>query len=211
MILLFLKGLLIGLAIAAPVGPIGVLCIRRTLAEGRATGFVSGLGAATADAFYGAVAGFGLTLVSVFLQGQEFWFRLIGGAFLGYLGVRTFFLAKPADQATTPNSNSNSNSKLKLLAAYLSTLFLTITNPATILSFIAVFGALRVGVGADYVSAGTVVAGVFVGSALWWLTLSIGVGVLRAKFDANAMRWVNRISGLILAGFGVGSLISLIA
>ena len=118
MLVLFFKGLLIGFSIAAPVGPIGVLCIRRTLAESRATGFVSGLGAATADAFYGAVAGFGLTLVSVFLQGQEFWFRLIGGAFLGYLGVRTF-LAKPADQATTPNSNSNS--KLKLLAAYLST------------------------------------------------------------------------------------------
>ena len=85
------------------------------------------------------------------------------------------------------------------------------TNPATILSFIAVFGVLRVGVGADYVSAGTVVAGVFVGSALWWLTLSIGVGVLRAKFDANAMKWMNRISGFILTGCGVGALISLIA
>jgi threonine/homoserine/homoserine lactone efflux protein len=213
--LLFLKGLLIGFSIAAPVGPIGVLCIRRTLAEGRATGFVSGLGAATADAFYGVVAGFGLTLVSVFLQGQGFWFRLIGGAFLGYLGVRTF-LAKPADSSRMQSAPAATtrlvdHPTIQLLAAYLSTLFLTITNPATILSFIAVFGVLRVGMGTDYVSAGMVVAGVFSGSALWWLMLSISVGVLRAKFDANAMKWVNRISGLILTGFGVGALISLIA
>lgn len=208
MILLFLKSLLIGLSIAAPVGPIGVLCIRRTLAEGRAAGFASGLGAATADGFYGAVAGFGLTLVSVFLQGQEFWLRLIGGAFLGCLGVRTL-LARPAGEAAAPDSNSRP--RLKLLAAYLSTLFLTITNPATILSFIAVFGVLRVGMGSDYVSAGAVVAGVFAGSALWWLTLSIGVGALRAKFDASAMRWVNRISGAVLTGFGMVALLSLIA
>jgi len=206
MIFLFLKSILIGFSIAAPVGPIGVLCIRRTLAEGRPTGFVSGLGAATADAFYGAVAGFGLTLVSSFLLGQTFWLRLIGGAFLLYLGVRTFLTKPAAEAATVSNSNSNS----KLFTAYLSTFALTITNPATILSFVAVFGVLRIGLAADYGAAGTMVAGVFAGSALWWLSLSIGVGFFRSRFNAAAMAWVNRLSGVIIGGFGLAALVSLI-
>src|SRR5690242_13032805 len=132
----WLRGLLLGFSIAAPVGPIGVLCIRRTLADGRVVGFVSGLGAATADAFYGAVAGFGLTVISALLIEQRFWLRLIGGGFLLYLGVRTV-LARPAERAASAGGKG-------LAGAYGSTLFLTLTNPLTILSFAAIFAGLGV-------------------------------------------------------------------
>jgi threonine/homoserine/homoserine lactone efflux protein len=203
-----LRGLLIGVSIAAPVGPIGVLCIRRTLAEGRVTGLVSGLGAATADALYGCIAGFGLTFISGMLVRQQFWFRLGGGLFLCYLGVKTF-LAGPVKD-TTPARRDNPAGG-RLLRAYGLTFFLTLTNPVTILSFAAVFAGLGLaGAGRDYVSAAVMVGGVFLGSALWWLTLSGGVSMLRKKFSLAAMRWVNRLSGIVIAGFGMFSLFSLI-
>ncbi|HLF02759.1 MAG TPA: LysE family transporter [Anaerolineales bacterium] len=208
----FIKGLLLGFSIAAPVGPIGVLCIRRTLAEGRAAGFVSGLGAATADAAYGAIAGFGLTFISAFLLDQSLWLKLIGGGFLIYLGTRTFIVRPVAQsQETSDSSLRLPSSNLRLLSAYLSTLGLTLTNPATILSFVAVFAGLGVGIAVDYSGAAILVTGVFIGSALWWLTLSFGVGLLRGKFDAGAMRWVNRVSGTIITGFGIVALLSLLA
>jgi threonine/homoserine/homoserine lactone efflux protein len=205
---LFLKGLLIGFSIAAPVGPIGVLCIRRTLADGRAAGLVSGLGAATADGFYGAVAAFGLTAISGFLLGISAATRLLGGLFLCYLGLRTF-LSKPAPAASAASSSKEAN--LQLPSAYLSTLGLTLTNPTTILSFVAVFAGLGLGAETahDYASAVLMVLGVFIGSALWWITLSIGVGLLRNRIESRAMLWVNRLSGCVIAAFGVAALVSL--
>jgi threonine/homoserine/homoserine lactone efflux protein len=197
-----LKGILIGFSIAAPVGPIGVLCIRRTLAGGRLLGLFSGLGAATADAFYGCVAGFGLTFISTFLVDQQVWLRLVGGLFLCYLGIRTL-LARPAEAATAADSAG-------LLSAYASTLFLTLTNPVTILAFAAIFAGLGVATGGgDYGAAGALVAGVFVGSAAWWLILSGGVSLLRARLTPAWLRWVNRLSGLVIIGFGVAALVSL--
>lgn len=191
----FWKGLIIGFAIAAPVGPIGVLCIRRTLANGRMAGLLSGLGAATADAMYGCVAGFGLTLVSDFLIDYALWIQVLGGGFLCYLGVKTF-LETPTEEAVTPGS--------RLASAYGSTVLLTLTNPATILSFVAVFAGLGLATtGQDYRSAGILVLGVFTGSGLWWLLLSGGISVLRGQFDAQRLRWINRISGVILVAFGV--------
>jgi threonine/homoserine/homoserine lactone efflux protein len=203
MILFWLRGLLIGFSIAAPVGPIGVLCIRRTLADGRVHGLVSGLGAATADAFYGSVAGFGLTFISGLLIDQRVWLRLIGGAFLCYLGVKTF-LARPAQQAAAANSTS-------LAGAYATTLFLTLTNPTTIFSFAAIFAGLGVaGTGGNYLAAGLLVLGVFLGSALWWFILSGGVSIFRAKFGSRQMQWVNRISGAVIFAFGVLAFVSLL-
>jgi threonine/homoserine/homoserine lactone efflux protein len=197
-----IRGFIIGFSIAAPVGPIGLLCMRRTLAEGRPSGLVSGLGAATADAIYGSVAGFGLTFISNFLVSQQLWLRLIGGVFLCYLGIRTI-LAKPADQAAAANGNG-------LLGAYASTFFLTLTNPMTILFFAAIFAGLGLGgTNGNYVSAGALVFGVFLGSALWWLVLSGGVGLFRAKFNAHRLQWVNRISGVIITGFGAFALLGL--
>jgi threonine/homoserine/homoserine lactone efflux protein len=182
------------------------LCIRRTLADGRVAGLVSGLGAATADAVYGSIAGFGLTIVSGFLISQTGWLRLLGGVFLLYLGARTL-LAQPTERPATASGSG-------LLRSYASTFILTLTNPTTILSFVAVFAGLgladatRGAAGGPYLAAALLVLGVFAGSALWWLLLSGGVSVLRARFDARALRWVNRISGIIIAAFGVAALAS---
>jgi threonine/homoserine/homoserine lactone efflux protein len=197
---IFLRGLVIGFSIAAPVGPIGVLCIRRTLAEGRLTGFLSGMGAASADMFYGAVAAFGLTAIQDVLIGQSDWLRIVGGIFLLYLGIKTFF-SKPAE-------GSAKSSRGGLFGAYISTFFLTITNPLTILSFLAIFAGLRLAeTNGDYASATVMVLGVFLGSAAWWLALSTGVSFLREKFTPALLTWVNRLAGVIIFVFGLAALI----
>lgn len=193
---LLFKGILLGFSIAAPVGPIGILCIRRTLAEGRLSGLVSGLGAATADMFYGSIAGFGLAAVSVFLVRMESLLALVGGVYLVYMGVRTF-ASKPAENAAQSRVTG-------LWGAYASTLFLTLTNPLTILSFVAVFAGMGIASSAgSYLEAGLLVLGVFLGSAAWWLLLSGGVSLLRERVGAHLLVWVNRVSGAILAGFGI--------
>jgi len=199
-----LRGLIIGFSIAAPVGPIGVLCIRRTLAEGRLSGFITGLGAATADAIYGAIAAFGLTFISNILIHQQGGIRLIGGVFLCYLGIKTF-LASPL-----PQQNA-SIKKVTLPSNYASTFFLTLTNPLTILFFTAVFAGLGAGSSkGNFFSAGTLVLGVFFGSTLWWLFLSNAAGILREKLNVTGLRWVNRISGIVITLFGIVALLSLI-
>lgn len=181
-----------------------MLCIRRTLAEGRASGFASGLGAATADAIYGFIAGFGLTFISNLLVSQKHWFSLVGGAFLLYLGYKTF-IAEPSDKAAKVSGTG-------LLRAYLSTFGLTLTNPMTILSFIAIFAGLGLATAVEnYGAASLFVFGVFCGSALWWLLLSTGVGLLRTRFNHTWMRWVNRISGVIILAFGLLTLWSLVS
>jgi threonine/homoserine/homoserine lactone efflux protein len=198
---LLLRGLVIGFSIAAPVGPIGVLCISRTLAGGLISGLISGLGAATADAIYGCVAGFGLTFLSSFLIQQKMWLSMVGGLFLCYLGLRTF-LAKPAEQSSSAPSAGS-------IGAYASTFVLTLTNPMTILSFTAIFAGLGIGsVQRNYLSAAAIVLGVFTGSSLWWLVLTIGVSTIRSKFNPQRLRWVNRVSGAVISGFGVLALMS---
>jgi threonine/homoserine/homoserine lactone efflux protein len=198
----FVRGLAIGFAIAAPVGVIGLLCIRRTLADGRLAGFVSGLGAATADALYGAVAALGLTAITAAIVEHQATVRLVGGVFLLYLGARTVL--------ATPVVDTASGSTRGLLTAYASTLALTLTNPTTILSFAAVFAGLGLGTTAgDRWSAVLMVGGVFLGSALWWLVLSGAVGLFRWALTPGRLRWVNRVSGVVLMGFGVVALANL--
>ena len=194
----FLKGLLLGFCIAAPVGPIGVLCIRRSLAEGLLIGLATGLGAATADAAYGCIAGFGLTAISDFLVGQKFWLGLVGGIFLCFLGIQTF-LTKPAEQSATAQGRG-------LTGAYVSTLFLTLTNPMTILSFVAAFAGFGLGVSSNYRDASLLVVGVFLGSAAWWLILSGSVGLLRSRVNMTFMKAVNRLSGALICAFGIYAL-----
>lgn len=203
-LIFLIKGVLIGFSIAAPVGPIGVLCIRRTLVAGRVAGLLSGLGAATADAVYGCIAGFGLTFISSLLLSQQLWLSLIGGLFLCYLGFKTL-LTRPAQAAAvTPMTGNN------LMAAYASTFFLTLTNPATILSFAGIFaGVGMVSVEQSYFSAVILVLGVFSGSALWWLLLSGGVSLFRSQFTPQRLQWVNWFSGLIIMSFGLFVLLSL--
>jgi threonine/homoserine/homoserine lactone efflux protein len=200
---LFIKGLIIGFSIAAPVGPIGILCIKQTLNHGRLAGLLSGLGAATADAVYGCVAGFGLTIISNLLIEQQTWFRLIGGLFLCYLGIKAFFSKPNENTALTQNSG--------LLRNYGLTFILTLTNPMTILAFAAIFASQGLSnQRMEYSAAGLLILGVFLGSALWWLLLSAGVGLLRGKIDFKKLSWINRFSGVLIAAFGLYALWSLV-
>ncbi|MFZ5857817.1 MAG: LysE family translocator [Chloroflexota bacterium] len=193
---LLLQGFLLGFSIAAPVGPIGVLCIRRTLADGRLAGFLSGLGAATADMLYGAVAAFGLTAVMNLLVSAQPWLRAVGGLFLLYLGIRTFF-AKPASESASARSTG-------LFSAYASTFLLTVTNPMTILAFLGIFSAILPSNGTtDAASSASLVLGVFLGSAFWWLALSGLVGLFRERFTPVWMQWVNRVSGVVITVFAI--------
>ncbi len=199
----FVRGLVIGFSIAAVVGPIGMLCIQRTLQKGFVYGLLTGLGAATADGIYGSVAAFGLTIISTLLLDQQNWIRLIGGLFLIYLGVRAA-LARPAERAAKASGRN-------FLGAYVSTLLLTLTNPLTILSFATVFAGLGVGsAGKNGPEAVLVAAGVFCGSCAWWLLLSGGVGLLHEKMTARWLTWINRLAGAAITIFGIAALISLL-
>lgn len=198
----FLRGLLIGLSIAATVGPMFLLCVQRTLQKGYQYGLLSGMGIATADGIYGSIAGFGLTTITTFLVHQQTWIRLLGGLFLLYLGIKTL-LTKPAERAATAQGGN-------LLMVYLSTLALTLTNPTTILSFIAIFMGLGIGnTGGNYATAMLVVLGVFLGSIFWWIILTGIIGLLHGKFPQGWLHWLNRCSGAIIALFGLFALVSL--
>ena len=193
---------MIGFAMAVPIGPIGIICIRKTLTEGRLRGLIIGLGAATADMLYGCVAAFGLTIISSTLVSQRVWIRLIGGALLFFLGIRTF-RALPTD----PNIPIKSNGMLR---SYLTTVFLTLTNPMTVFAFLAIFAAVGLGDGLSYFSATALVVGVFFGSGLWFLLLSSGVILFRKKLDLVGLRWVNKIAGILIVLSGVYAMASLL-
>ena len=198
-----LKGVLVGIVIAVPTGPVGVLCIRRTLLHGRLAGWVSGLGAATADAVFGIVAGFGLTFVSDVLLGYQNWLRLAGAAFLLYIGIS----ALAADPLAAIRSRRDPEG---LLADYASTFALTISNPITILAFLAIFAAIGfTGDAATLGGAAILVLGVWLGSLLWWVGLAVGAGMMRASFDRQHLIWINRGSGVLLLLSGVALLGSL--
>ena len=185
------------------MGRIGIICSRRTLVDGRLYGLITGLGAASADAIYGIIAAFGLVSITNLLIGGQTWLRLVGGIFLCYLGVRTLLVSPAQDEVPSQ--------KTSLAGAYASTFFLTLTNPLTILSFAAVFAGMGLAsTGGDYGSAVFLVMGVFLGSAAWWFILVGGVGIMRGRFNSSMLRWVNILSGIIITGFGLVALLSLI-
>ncbi|HEV2546743.1 MAG TPA: LysE family transporter [Stellaceae bacterium] len=193
-----LKGVAVGIVIALPVGPVGVLCVRRTLFEGPSYGFVSGLGAATADTVFGVIAGFGLTFVRDLLLGYQDWLGATGGAFLIAVGIKA--LTTRADIEPEPVEDE------ALFAAYASTFALTITNPITILAFAGIFAKVGVSEEAGFLDTGVLVGGVFLGSLWWWLGLSFGIAGLRRTAGAVRLVWLNRISGAILTLSGLGLL-----
>jgi threonine/homoserine/homoserine lactone efflux protein len=199
-LVLFGQSVLIGLSIAAPVGQIGVLAIQRTLDQGRAAGLATGLGAAFADAVYGAIGAFGITGLMAWLLGLKPWLSLFGGGFLLWLAWR--MATRPVVRSVGGHPPAGT-----LLRHVTGTFVLTLSNPTTILSFMAVFGALAGR--APAASPWAMVAGVLVGSALWWLVLAAVVGWLRERFDARWQRAVNRGSALLLAGLGVWQLVQL--
>jgi len=199
LLIALLKGIGVGIVIALPVGPVGVLCVRRTLFEGPTYGFVSGLGAATADTIFGIIAGFGLTIVRDFMLRYQDWFGTAGGLFLLYLGGRA--LMTPSDAEPEPLDGEAH------FGAYASTFALTITNPITILAFAAIFakvGATQEDGSLLYIA--VLVAGVFLGSLIWWLGLSFGIAGLRRIAGTVRLTWLNRISGFILVASGAALL-----
>lgn len=196
-----IKGIILGFSIAAPVGPIGILCIRKTLQFGKLSGFFSGLGAALADMIYGSIAAFGLTMISNALLASQFWLKLIGGIFLVYLGIKTFF-SKPKSQEDKKLTHQ------ALLKDFITTFFLTLTNPMTIIAFLAIFAGFGLSNTGNLMQASFLVLGVFLGSCLWWLILSEFVTLFRKKIEKKMMKWINRIAGLIILGFGIFALFS---
>ncbi len=198
---LYVKGLVFGFSIAAPVGPIGILCIRRSLTRGWLAGLATGLGAATADAVYGCLAGFGLAGITGMLVGQTRWIQLLGGLFLCWLGIRIF---------RTPHANApQTQSRDGAAAGYFSALVLTLTNPMTILSFAAVFAGMGLGNSASGpAAAGWLVAGVFSGSMAWWIVLSAASSRFKHCIGSSALGRINRLSGAVLTAFGMIAVIA---
>jgi len=191
---LILKGLAAGLAISIPVGPVNVLVASRTLAAGRRSGLLSGLGAAMADAFYGSIAGFSITFIIQFLKRELFWIRVIGGILLVVIGILYFF---KAPQQMNGNKRSDAHSDL------VSTLLLTLTNPTTVLSFLAVLAGLGLGNETPGWRTLLLVGGILCGSMLWWIVLTEVVFRLRDRFNQRKIAWMNRIGGIAIGAFGI--------
>ncbi|CAH1656816.1 LysE family translocator [Chelatococcus asaccharovorans] len=198
--LLFWKSLLLGLAVAAPLGPIGALCINRTLERGFAAGVAGGLGTALADGLYAALAAFGFAAFSEVLTSVDMPLRIAGGAFMLWLGWKSLtpHLPRTVAEATTRD----------LMGTTAATFLLTLTNPMTILSFAALFAGLGLAAAAGTTEATLVVAGVFAGSMLWWCLLSGGVAIARHRLPAAFARWISRISGGVLIAFGLWAILS---
>lgn len=195
----FLKGIIVGIVIALPVGPVGVLCIRRTLFEGISFGLVSGLGAALADMLFGVIAGFGLAAIRDLILQYQDWLGEAGGLFLVYAGVRA--LARPLAEPEPLAGEA-------LLGSFASAFALTITNPVTLLSFAAIFAKVGLDRNATFGTVAVMVAGIFAGSALWWLGLSLGIGAIRHRAHRVVLLAVNRISAAILLAGGAGLLVA---
>lgn len=204
---LILSGVVMGLVAAVPIGPVNLICIRRSFAFGPLNGFVSGLGAALGDGVFAAITGFGLTWIAQLIQGYATIIELIGGAMLVWFGWHTF-MAPPVIRCPEERDGGATN----LGRAMVSTFLLTITNPATLLAFTAMFaslGGLAGGAG-DYRDAGSVVGGVVLGSAGWWLALTTVIGLFHTRISAATMRRINRASGLLVGLFGLVVLIHLV-
>lgn len=196
---LFFKAMLIGLSIAAPVGPIGLLCIQRTLAQGMRTGFVSGLGAACADAVYGAIGAFGMVAVTDYFVSLSTPLAIGGALFLGWMGVKLLLAKNETGQAASVGVQKAGN-------AFISVFVLTLANPMTIISFVAVFASIAGPRVMGHAAAGLMVVGVFLGSAIWWLMLSAGVALLSKQVGTGLLGFINRVGGLLLLGFALWQL-----
>lgn len=191
------KGLILGFSVAAPVGPIGVLCINRTINKNYISGLVSGLGAATADLIYGLIAGLGLTIISNFLIEQKLWLQIIGLIFLIYLGIKTL-IKKETDISFDKRQEKG------LLKDYFTTFILTITNPVTILFFLAVFAGLGLSDSENgNLSTISLIIGVFIGSGIWWFFLSGLTYKLKNRINIKILKRIDLISGLIIISFGL--------
>ena len=201
-VLVWFQGFILGVAMAAPVGPIGLLCIRRTLEHGQAVGFATGMGAAVADTIYGAIAAFGVSALLVFLTGHEVAFRLLGGLFLLAVAVRTYFKAASIEGEDTSRDGKT------CVGGFMTGLTLTLTNPVSVLAFIGLFAGAGITGKLEILDATILVWGVFVGASAWWLTLSSGVALVRHRISEDRLSVINHATALALAVFGVWALAS---
>ncbi len=197
-----IQGILIGLVVAVPVGPLGLLCINRSLMLGALAGLASGLGVASADALAAGIAALGISLVSDFLIAPPVLLRLSGGIFLGVLGYRIY---RTELAAKIPTVSTNG-----LFGAYATTFFLTFSNPVTIISFVAIYAGWHVpSLHGRYLAVALLTLGVFIGSGLWWVVLFAGLTVFRLKISNGLLGLVHRVSGVVIIGFGIAVLSSL--
>lgn len=204
---LLLSGVFMGLIAAVPIGPVNLICIRRTFDYGPLNGFVSGLGAALGDGIFAAIMGFGLTWIAHLIEGYASIIELVGGILMVWMGIRAFFAPPVTRQVVASADGEGTN----LLRAMISTFALTITNPVTLLSFGVMFaglGGLADHAG-DFRDPGFVVAGVVAGSTAWWLALTTVIGLFHAKIDEGTRRWINRICGILVASCGLAVLVHL--
>lgn len=201
---LFLKGIIIGLMVSIPLGPIGVLCVQRTLNKGRRAGFVSGLGAASADTVFSLIAGLGITFVISFVQTHHIYFQIIGGIVVMYLGIHIFY-TNPVRQIRMQRLNRN-----KLSQDFLSVFLLTITNPMAIFFFLAIFAGINIAAGPMHLlPLGSMVAGVFAGAVSWWFLLSTLVNFFRHRFRLRIIWWMNKVAGVIIFALGIAAIVSI--
>jgi threonine/homoserine/homoserine lactone efflux protein len=191
---LLIRGVIAGLIIAAPVGPVNVICMRRSILNGWRAGVIAGFGSASADVIYGAIAGFSITFIIQFLIKELFWIRAIGGILLMLIGVWFFFRNPGSFQSKEDDTET-----------FHSTFWLTLTNPTTVLSFIAVLAALGMDQQRKWWLTAFMVGGIFLGSMLWWVILASIMSALRDRFNDRGLLWMNRIAGLAIGGFGVAS------
>jgi threonine/homoserine/homoserine lactone efflux protein len=200
---LFMKGIIIGLMVSVPLGPIGVLCIQRTLNKGRKSGFVSGLGASAADTFFALIAGYGISMVISFIKEQHVYFQIIGGLIVMYLGIHIFF-TNPVKQLRLHRMSQN-----KLSQDFLSVFFLTVSNPMAIFFFLAMFAGVNLAGGPmNLFLVSLVVAGVFLGSSAWWFILTTIVNIFRHRFRLKSIWWMNKVSGLTIFFLGIAAILS---
>jgi threonine/homoserine/homoserine lactone efflux protein len=192
---LLIRGVIAGLIIAAPVGPVNILCMQRTIFKGWRAGVIAGLGSASADVIYGAIAGFSIAFIINFLEKELFWIRLFGGLLLMAIGA-VYFFKNPGSYETEGET---------AVSDFRSTFLLTLTNPTTVLSFLAVLAALGMAAHRQWWRTLFLVAGIFSGSMLWWIVIASVMSRLRDRFNDRSLVWMNRVAGLAIGAFGVVS------
>ncbi len=200
--ILFFKGLLVGFGLAVPIGPVGIMCIRKTLMERHSRGLMTGLGAATADSLYGGIAAFGLTFITDIIAGHQFWLHLVGGILLLALGIKTYLVTH--ERPWHPFDNRG------VVGSYLAAFLLAVSNPVTVFAFIAVFAAFGLGNKAAFATRCMLVCGVFTGSFLWFVALGHVATVFRHKLDEGGFKWVNRVSGVLIIISGIAAFVTMI-
>jgi threonine/homoserine/homoserine lactone efflux protein len=198
-----IKGLIVGFLASIPLGPVGVLCIQRTINKGRYSGLISGMGAATVDMFFALIAALGLTYIINFIEEKQFFIQLIGGGVLIFLGTK-IFNTNPIKQIRKHRRKKN-----KLIEDYLSVFFLTLSNPLAVFLFIAAFAGIGMVTSKDSsLKSSLIILGVFIGATLWWSILTFLIDFFRKHFRLKQLWWINKIAGVLIIVFGVAAMLS---